>query len=65
MALAGFAMLGKPPAQAWWIAKVVIWFFLGAAPVLARRKIIPVPAIIGISIACVGFAGWLGLAKPF
>ncbi len=63
--LAGFAMLGKPPAQAWWGVKMAIWLFLGAAPVLAKRKILPVPVVIGLSIASVGFAAWLDLAKPF
>lgn len=65
LALAGFALLGKPPEQSWWIIKLVIWLFLGAAPVLAKRKVLPAPALIVISVGAAGFAAWLGLAKPF
>ena len=63
--LAGFALLGKPPGQSWWMIKLGIWLFLGATPILAKRKILPAPALIVISITAAAFAAWLGLAKPF
>ena len=62
--LLGFALLKKPPmGEFWWIAKIVIWLFLGAAPALARRKIMPVGALLGICLGLGAFAALLGLAK--
>jgi len=64
--LIGFAMLKKPPMdQQWWMVKVVIWLFLGVAPVLAKRKVLPAPALLGICLAGGVTAAYLGLAKPF
>ena len=64
--LLGFAMLKKPPMdQQWWMVKVVIWLFLGAAPALAKRKVLPAPALLGICLAGGVIAAYLGLAKPF
>ena len=64
--LLGFAMLKKPPMdQQWWMVKVVIWLFLGVAPVLAKRKVLPASALIGLSLASGVLAAYLGLAKPF
>lgn len=64
--LLGFAMLKKPPMdQQWWMVKVVIWLFLGAAPALAKRKVLPAPALLGLCLAGGVFAAYLGLAKPF
>jgi hypothetical protein len=64
--LAGFALLRKPPMdQSWWMAKLALWLFLGVAPVLAKRKVLPVPAVLAISIAAAVASAWLGLAKPF
>lgn len=37
--LAGFAMLKKPPMELhFWKVKLVLWLFLGVAPVLARKN---------------------------
>jgi hypothetical protein len=64
--LLGFAMLKKPPMdQQWWMVKVVIWLFLGVAPVLAKRKALPAPALLGLCLAGGVVAAYLGLAKPF
>jgi hypothetical protein len=64
--LMGFAMLKKPPMdQQWWMVKMAIWLFLGVAPVLAKRKLLPAPAVLGLCLAGGVLAAYLGLAKPF
>jgi hypothetical protein len=64
--LMGFAMLKKPPMdQQWWMVKVAIWLFLGAAPALAKRKALPTPALLGLCLLGGVTAAYLGLAKPF
>lgn len=64
--LIGFAMLKTPPMnQAWWMLKLGMWVFLGAAPVLARRKVLPAPVVFLLTLAAAGFAAWLGMVKPF
>lgn len=62
----GFAMLKKPPMnQHWWMVKLAMWLFLGAAPVLAKRKVLPSAVLIVLCLAAAGLAAWLGLRKPF
>lgn len=62
----GFAILKKPPMdQGWWMVKLALWVFLGAAPVLARRKVLPAPVVFILALAAAIFAAWLGLRKPF
>lgn len=62
----GFAMLRKPPMGTyWWIVKLVMWLFLGAAPALAKRNVLPRSVILVLCIAAGIFAAWLGLRKPF
>ncbi len=64
--LVGFAMLKTPPmGEYWWMAKLGIWLFIGAAPALASRRVIPPAAVLGLTIAAAAAAGWLGLARPF
>ena len=64
--LIGFAMLKKPPMnEYWWMAKLGIWLFIGAAPAIAKRKIIPAPAVLALCLAAAACSGWLALAKPF
>jgi hypothetical protein len=64
--LVGFAMLGKPPMhKSWWMIKLGLWLFLGAAPVLAKRKVLPAQIVLVLSIAAAATAAWLGMAKPF
>jgi hypothetical protein len=62
----GFAMLKKPPMdQYWWMAKLGIWLFIGAAPALAKRKVVPAPVVLVLCILAAMTAAWLGLRKPF
>jgi len=64
--LMGFAILGKPPMHhAWWMVKLGLWCFLGLAPALAKRKVLPAPLVLVLCLAAAGCAAWLGLAKPF
>ena len=64
--LMGFAMLKKPPmGEYWWMVKVGLWLFLGLAPVLAKRRVLPAGLVFLLSLAAASFAAWLGLAKPF
>jgi hypothetical protein len=64
--LVGFAMLKKPPmGQSWWMIKLGLWLFLGLAPVLAKRKVLPGWLVFILCIAAASAAAWLGLAKPF
>lgn len=62
----GFAMLKKPPMdQFWWMIKLAMWVFLGAAPVLAKRKVLPTTVVMILCLAAAALAAWLGLRKPF
>ncbi len=64
--LVGFAMLKKPPmGQSWWMIKTGLWLFLGLAPVLAKRKVLPAWLVLALSLAAAIAAAWLGLRKPF
>ena len=64
--LVGFAMLKKPPMdQSWWMIKLGLWLFIGAAPALAKRKVLPAPMVLVLSLAAACLAAWLGLRKPF
>ena len=64
--LVGFAMLKKPPMDLyWWMIKIGLWLFIGAAPVLAKRKVIPAPAVLTLCLIAAVAAAWLGLKKPF
>lgn len=64
--LMGFAMLGKPPMhQAWWMVKLGLWCFLGLAPALAKRKVLPASVVLVLCLAAAAGAAWLGLVKPF
>ena len=64
--LIGFAMLGKPPMHhSWWMIKLGLWCFIGAAPVLAKRKVLPAPLVLVLCLAAAVTAAWLGLTKPF
>lgn len=64
--LVGFAMLKKPPMdQQWWMVKIGLWLFIGAAPALSKRKLLPAPVVLVLTLAAAAGAAWLGLAKPF
>lgn len=47
----------------WFIAKVVIWLVLGAAIVIAKRKLLPPVATWLLVIGLTGAAAWLGFAN--
>lgn len=62
----GFAILKKPPMdQYWWMAKLGIWLFIGLAPALSKRKVMPAPVVFILCIAAGAAAAWLGYTKPF
>lgn len=66
--VAGFGLLAKlyqNQFHGWVIAKLVIWLLLGAAPVLAGRKLLPAGAtLFGVLLLGVA-AAYLGIMKPF
>jgi len=64
--LAGFAILKKPPMDHyWWMVKIVLWLFLGAAPAIAKRTSIPTIVVLLLSIGVGIFAAYLGRVQPF
>lgn len=64
--LVGFAMLKKPPMhQYWWMVKLGLWLFIGLAPALAKRKVLPSSIVFGLCLGAAVIAAWLGLTKPF
>lgn len=64
--LAGFAILQKPPMdQHYWKIKIVLWLFLGVVPVLARKKTLPTPLLLTLTLVAGIFAAYLGVLKPF
>ena len=64
--LVGFAMLKKPPMdQYWWMVKVVLWLFIGVAPVLAKRRVLHPSIVLLLTLAAGIAAAWLGIHKPF
>jgi hypothetical protein len=64
--LIGFAMLKTPPMdQYWWMAKLGIWIFIGAAPVLAKKKILHPVIVLTLCLVAAVVAAYLGIYKPF
>lgn len=64
--LLGFAMLKKPPMdQFWWMVKLGIWIFIGIAPVLSKKKILPPSIVLTLSLIAATAAAYLGIYKPF
>lgn len=62
----GFAMLGKPGAgQSWWMVKFGIWLFIGIAPILSKKKILPPWIVLILCLIAATAAGYLGIYKPF
>lgn len=63
--LVGFAILKKPPmGQSWWMIKLGIWFFIGAAPALAKKKVLPAPVVLVLCVLAGLAAAWLGIQQP-
>ncbi len=64
--IVGFAMLKKPPMdQYWWMAKIGIWLFIGLAPALSKKKVLPPMVVFSLTLAAAVAAAYLGLRKPF
>lgn len=64
--LVGFAILKKPPMdQYWWMAKLGIWLFIGLAPALAKKKVLPGSLVFVLCLVGATAAAYLGLYKPF
>lgn len=64
--LIGFAMLKKPPMdQYWWMAKLGLWLFIGFAPVLSKKKVLPASIVFTLCLLAAITAAYLGLRKPF
>ncbi len=62
--LTGFAWLKKPPMdEPWWMIKLGIWIFLGVAPVLAKRKLLPAWLVLALCLAGGFAAAWFGVYK--
>jgi hypothetical protein len=51
--------------QFWWMIKLGLWVFIGVAPALSKRKLLPAPLVLALCISAAVGAAWLGLAKPF
>jgi hypothetical protein len=65
--VAGFgllARLGLSVAQPWVAAKLVIWFALGGALTLVKRKPELSKVLFVVLPLCGGLAAWLALQKP-
>lgn len=71
--VAGFGILAKnhPAAPAvysytapWVLAKLVIWLILGALPVLAKKRVLPVGGVITLAIVLGSAAAYLCFFKP-
>lgn len=66
--VAGFGALAKykmPMDQYWWMVKIALWLFLGAAPALAKRSALPTSALLMLSLGAGIAAAYLGVFKPF
>jgi len=62
----GFAMLKKPPMdQYWWMAKLGLWLFIGVAPVLSKKKVLPPVIVLTLCLVAAVAAAYLGIYKPF
>ena len=62
--LVGFAMLKSPPMDRyWWMVKLVLWLFIGAAPALSKRKVLPAPIVLTLCIAAAVAAGTQFVAR--
>lgn len=67
--LLGFAIMGinKMPMSGtyWWMAKLGLWLFIGAAPVLAKRKVLSSSTVMLLCLIAATCAAYLAMAKPF
>ena len=65
--VAGFGLIAKLHYgfQGWVIAKIVIWFVLGALLVVAKRRLLRPAATLTIMLILGTLAAWLATFKPF
>ena len=49
----------------WWHTKLLLWVALGVAPVLAKKKVMPAGALLGLVLATGALAAYLGTLKGF
>lgn len=66
--VAGFGLLAKLYDNnfAWWvIVKLVIWILLGGILGLAKRQVLPRPALFTIVLTLGTAAAWLGIYGKF
>lgn len=65
--VAGFGLIAKLKYgfAPWVLIKLVIWFVIGALPVLAKKKILPCAAVWGLALLLGAVAAYLGIYKPF
>jgi hypothetical protein len=65
--VSGFGMVAKfgYGFPGWVIAKLVIWFGLGAMLAVAKRKALPQGATFAVVLILGILAAWLGIYKPF
>ena len=62
----GFAMLHPfPKEKYWWMVKLGLWLFLGIAPALSKRKVLPSSVVLVLCLAAAVAAAWLGIRRPF
>jgi hypothetical protein len=65
LAVAGFGILKNPPMELhYWKIKIVLWLFLGVAPVLARKKVLSTTVIMTLVLGAGIFAAYLGMMQP-
>lgn len=68
MLVAGFgraARMGFSLTSGWILAKIGLWLFLGAMPVLVRRGLVPKPLAWIVALAVAAAAIYLAIEKPF
>jgi len=58
------AKLGLSYTAPWVLVKMALWLVLGFLPVLARRKVLPAPAVLLIAVVIGGVLAYLGYLKP-
>lgn len=63
--LGGFGMQAKTPIgfPSWFIVKIVIWLVIGAALIIAKRKVLPPAATWALVVVLACIAAWLGLTN--
>jgi hypothetical protein len=59
-------LLRKPPmGEYWWMAKFGLWVFIGIAPLLAKKNILPSCVVFLLTLAAAIAAAYLAFYRPF